>query len=1081
MNSTLSKLQNLSYQTHSHVYGCESPLSLAVFLGVYEKEGPHVISMNEALFDEFEETLCFFNPHLRVHKLPYTDLTFPSRKIHSDRLSWLQAARQSSSYDVFLVSEKSLLQKTIPLEEFKKHSLKLSLGSELPSERKWAELGYLEAIKVEEQGFYTQKGLVLDIFSPAYPYPIRCETKGSEIQSLRFFDPSNYRSIEEISEAYIIPSHEVLFASALRSAACRKIRAKYPKLTTEQESFIGKLSKALFFPEVIQFLPFFYEKEACVLDFFEQNFFFWKFPTLSQEEANDSASELFFNQIPDPATQITMHSLISEDKNIWPISILPPFKSKPSFLNLRKKYLFISVPSKAHEAPLKLQFEKEGLNPQLVSEEEKNWASLKEQQSQDSQLVHFLSSSLPTHLSSEDSYYLKGDQLLGKTYTPVQRKIPYSSKASSFSFSEIDIGDLVIDRTHGVCTYKGLQKIQLNNQISEFVELEFKDKDKLYVPITELHRLFRMKTSLLSGSLDRLGSINWSQKISKAGKSIQTLVLELMRIYSLRSQVQRKPFSQSTPDLEQFEKDFPYQETPDQITSIQAVFKDMLGTGPMDRLIIGDSGYGKTEVSMRAAFKAVGDGYQVVMLAPTTILSLQHFNSFKERFAKWPMRVELLNRLVPTAKAKSIIQDLGDHKIDIIIGSHRLLSSDIHFKKLGLIIIDEEHRFGVRQKEKLKKINAQVDCIYMSATPIPRTLNMSLNGAKDISVIHTPPKNRIPPKVFIIPFAKEKIKEAIKREIQRGGQVIFVHNKIYSLDRIYQKLQGWFPDAVIRMAHGQMKETELESHVLSFFNHKADILLCTTIIETGMDFARAHTIIIDEAQNLGLSQLYQLRGRVGRRAHIQSYCYFVVPEHLDDASKAIQRLNFLQTHNEKSSGYQVARYDLELRGGGDFLGAKQTGHIQNIGYDLFLEMLEDNLNSNSNHKMEPEINLPWEARIPDDYMPQEKIRLMYYKYLSSFEDIDQIPKLEEELRDGFGPLPEELNNLIGQVMIRHECYRLRIKELSLRKDKLSFSFFDLTTGSFKKVKTEVSDLSSWAGVYNVLKNYQIEEQGSFKI
>ena len=621
-----------------------------------------------------------------------------------------------------------------------------------------------------------------------------------------------------------------------------------------------------------------------------------------------------------------------------------------------------------------------------------------------------------------------------------------------------------MDKIHGVGLYQGLKTLTFNKKAGEYIELEYKNADRLYIPIHHLYRLFRFKSSLGRRAIDELGQPYWSQKMDKAKKSIQTLVLDLLQLYSKRSQVKRTPFKTPSPDLKQFEKNFPFEETKDQSNTIEQVFKDMARPFPMDRLIIGDSGFGKTEVSMRAVFKAVEDGYQAVFLAPTTILSLQHFKNFQSRFASWPMRIELVNRLIAPSKVKSILSDLEQQKIDILIGSHRLLSSDIRFKKLGLIIIDEEHRFGVRQKEKLKKLKLNVDCIYMSATPIPRTLNMSLSGAKDISLIQTPPKNRIAPKVSVISFQKDKIKTAILREIQRGGQVIFIHNRVQDLNKIYNQLRLWLTDASIGMAHGQMNEKELEKNILDFFKQKYELLLCTTIVETGMDFEKANTIIINDAHKLGLSQLYQLRGRVGRRADIQSYCYFILPEHLSPLSSAVERLNFLQTHNYLNSGYQIARFDLELRGGGEFLGAKQSGHLQNIGYDLYLDLLEEKLNPEKSISFEPEINLPWPAYIPSSYIPHDRVRLMYYKHLLDIEDTQKLPSFEEELQDSFGPLPDEVKNLIGQVMILHLCRKLKIKDLKVLGSTLYLIFLEQNN----KMKIPLKTDSSWAEVYDHL-------------
>lgn len=1087
MNTILSQLQTLPFNTHFHIYGCKDSLSIAFFIGFYSKKGPHVIELEgDHLFDEFEQILLFFNPYFKVHKLPCLDPILPSRITSIFRLKCLYHALNVQSQDVFLVSKNSLLQKTIPLNEFKKNTLHLTNKSILPSEKKWLELGYLPCSKVEEEGFFSQKGCIFDIYSPAHPFPIRCEIVGDIISSLRYFDPSTNRSLKVIQEGFIIPANEVLFSSDIKLQAIKNLNSLKNSWTEESLSqkniFTKKLSKGIFFQEVNLLISFFYTSPSSFLNYFQHPFYFWKFKDTNKnssivekkiEKKNEPISfinfvkeNLFFHQFSTPSSTIHCHSMIFDNQLPWPLHVLKKIKSWSSLKMFKTKSLFISSPNITQIQQLKLRLEKENFKPHIIKENQKNWNELLEEQKENNKIIYLIPSFLPCSFESSDCVFLKGDSLLGKFQSiPSSRKLtPLLSKARAFSFSEINKEDLVIDKIHGVCIYKGLKKIQVNNMDLEYVELEFKDKNKMYVPVTHLYRLFKFKSHLSHKVLDSLGSNKWNEKLAKAKISIQSLALDLFRSYSLRAKITRNPFKKPSKDLLQFEMDFPFQETKDQLTAIQDIFKDMTSSVPMDRLIIGDSGFGKTEVSMRAAFKAVEDGYQVALLAPTTILSLQHFQTFNERFSQWPFRIKLLNRFVSPSKTRLILADLQEQKVDILIGSHRLLSSDIVFKNLGLVIIDEEHRFGVKQKEKLKKLKLNVDCIYMSATPIPRTLNMSLKGVKDLSLIHTSPKNRTPPRTFIINFDPYKLKEIILKEIQRGGQIIFIHNRIKSLDRIHSQLKSLLNQLEIRIAHGQMNENELESNVIDFFNQKADLLLCTTIVETGMDFARANTIIINEAQNLGLSQLYQLRGRVGRRAHMQSYCYFVVPDQLNHDTPTVERLNFLQTHNTASSGYQVAQYDLELRGGGDFLGAQQSGHIQNIGHDLFIEMLEERINLSPQTLIEPEITLPWPSFIPSDYMPHDKIRLMYYKYLSEADYSKIVYDIEEEIKDSFGPIPSELNNLIGQVLIRNQCRNLNIKELKVIKNNFYLKFMD------QKEKHLLPKQNSWVDIYDFLKS-----------
>lgn len=1101
MHSTISLLE--SQPKNLQIYGCEHPASIAVFISLYKNKGPHIIQVPENLFNDLEQSFSFFNPYLKVHKLPSIDPWFPSQETTKMRIKWFYHALRASPRDIFLCSSKSLRQKTIPKEKFSIHHL--TIQSSLPSIQLLNSLGYIASLQTEEEGLFSQRGAILDIFSPAHKHPVRLEALGDRIQSMRYFDPQTHLSSHPIFSMDLIPLHEIPFSAEFRLKVTKKLNSLSSLFHSDIHFYLEKLSKGLFFSEASLLIPFFYDRPGQALDFFQSQFQFWTFNETSQNFKNTSNNkeksfyeflnhQLFFNKIKSISSSIHLQSIIHENKNIWPFRILKKIPRHKFFNSFKPHSIFISSPSETQTQQIQFQLQKEGLTACIVSSKDRHWLKWKEEQCYNPKIVHLIPSFIPYHFKSPDSVFIKGDQWLGKTHTPSPTPFSsYFSKINAFRFSEITMNDPVVDKIHGVGLYRGLKTFTFDQKISEYIELEYKNSDKLYIPVFHLHRLFHFKSRLGIQAIDELGQPYWRHKLAKAKQSIQNLVLDLLKIYSTRSKIKRPPFKSPSKEFLQFEKNFPFEETTDQLNAIKDIFKDMSRSYPMDRLIIGDSGFGKTEVAMRAIFKAVEDGYQVAFLAPTTVLSLQHFKNFKNRFSKWPFHIELINRLISTLKIKKILTDLHQQKIDILIGSHRMLSPDVQFKNLGLIVIDEEHRFGVRQKEKLKKLKLNVDCIYMSATPIPRTLNMSLNGVKDISLIHTPPKNRLSPKIFIIPFQEEKIKIAILREINRGGQVLFIHNKIQSLKKIYNQLIHLFPNISIEMAHGQMEEKELEKNILDFFSHRCDLLLCTTIVETGMDFEKANTIIINDAHLLGLSQLYQLRGRVGRRAFMQSYCYFVMPEHIEN-SLSVERLNFLQTHNYLNSGYQIARYDLELRGGGEFLGSKQSGHLQNIGYDLYHEMLEENLNPEKKINFEPEIKLPWPAYIPHSYIPHDKLRLMYYKYLSDIHDITKIQNFEDELRDGFGPLPEEVKNLIGEMIIRYLCYQLKIKELKVIKNRLHLTWIHssvnqtdhlLQTNKFpalnKKSTQNTSkqitfpEINSWVQVYDYLKQWNKQD------
>jgi len=529
---------------------------------------------------------------------------------------------------------------------------------------------------------------------------------------------------------------------------------------------------------------------------------------------------------------------------------------------------------------------------------------------------------------------------------------------------------------------------------------------------------------------------------------LRDVAAQLLKIYAARAQATRTPLPPVDEDYISFENTFPYEETPDQLRAIHDVLNDLTHEKPMDRLICGDVGFGKTEVALRAAFKVVQNRKQVGIIAPTTILTFQHYENFKRRLKNWPIVVRALNRFVPEKEVKKTLAELKTGAVDIVIGTHRLLSKDIQFKDLGLLVVDEEQKFGVTHKERLRKIRASVDTLAMSATPIPRTLNMSLAGIRDLSLVNTAPENRLPTRTFICKYDAETIRKAIENEIGRGGQVFFLHNRVQSIELAAAKLREIVPFARLAIAHGQMDEHSLEKTMFKFLNHEIDVLLCTAIIESGIDIPRANTIFIDDAHTFGVSQLYQLRGRVGR-SQDRAYCYLLIPPNrkLDDTAQ--ERLKIIQENTALGSGIRVAQYDLELRGAGDLLGEDQSGHIEAVGYELYMELLDQALREQKGEvqrdkDIEPEINLRVSALLPDKYIPDIRMRLYYYKTLSAIQSADDIDRIETELRDQFGDPPEAALNLLGLMLIRKLCRDLGVKDVSAGKNAITLSFSDIT-------------------------------------
>ena len=635
------------------------------------------------------------------------------------------------------------------------------------------------------------------------------------------------------------------------------------------------------------------------------------------------------------------------------------------------------------------------------------------------------------------------------------------------NFAELSPQDLIVHKQHGIGKFQELKLINFGTGENEFLIIEYKDNDKLYVPVYGIHQVQKYIGSYQKEFLDKLGDKKWLNTKQRVKNNLRDMTLQLMHLYNIRSYIKRNPFSMPGKDFEKFESEFSFIETRDQQGAIKDILADLTEEDqPADRLICGDVGFGKTEVAMRAAFKVIEDGFQVCIMAPTTILSFQHFQSFQARFQNWPFHIQLLNRFTSLSDRSQIIKSARSGTLDVLIGTHRILTRDIQFKNLGLLIIDEEHLFGVKSKEQFKHWKSSVDTLALSATPIPRSLSISLTGLRKISVINTPPLNRKSIKTYINLFNPELIKEAILKELERKGQIIFIHNRISDIHKIEDLLKQWVPSARIRVAHGQMKELQ-KKIVLDFFHYKFDILLCTTIVESGMDFSLAGTLLINNADEFGLSQLHQLRGRIGR-SEKQAYCYLLLKSGKKIADTALKRLQIIQENNQPGAGLLIAQHDLQMRGAGDLMGAEQSGFLQDLGFEMYFELLQENLQTLKEPSKpltpEPDLSFKIPAFLPKKYIPHEKARLMFYKKLSFTNSNEEIESLKEEIRDFGGPLPEEAKNLIMLNHCRYLAKQLHIRELSYRRPHLYLNFASTTPLSVQKALQFIEQgLCEWKG------------------
>ncbi|MCE9624591.1 MAG: transcription-repair coupling factor [Deltaproteobacteria bacterium] len=626
-----------------------------------------------------------------------------------------------------------------------------------------------------------------------------------------------------------------------------------------------------------------------------------------------------------------------------------------------------------------------------------------------------------------------------------RRKKGESKKAEAFTtFDELGEGDYIVHEEHGLGVYRGLQTLALDGHPNDFLLLEYLGGDKLYLPVYRLNLVSRY--SAQEGAvprLDKLGTGTWDKNKAKVKKALRAMAGELLKLYAERATLRGHAFSAGGMLYEEFEATFPFEETPDQLRAIREVNQDMDEERPMDRLICGDVGFGKTEVAMRAAFRALVDNKQVAVLVPTTVLALQHERNFRARFQNFPASVEMLSRFVKPKQHQEVVEKLAQGKVDIVIGTHSLLGKEIQFKDLGLVIVDEEHRFGVAQKEKIKKFKKLADVLTLTATPIPRTLNMSLSGIRDLSVIATPPVDRLAIQTFVAPYNEPLIREAILRELSRGGQVYFIHNRVQNILEIQRRLQEIVPEAKIEVGHGQMEEGQLEEVMIRFVNREFNVFLSTTIVESGLDIPSANTMIVNRADTFGLAQLYQLRGRIGR-SNLRAYAYLMIPGQDAITPRARARLSVLQRYTELGSGFKIAAHDLEIRGSGNLLGPEQSGQIAAVGYDLYTRLLEEAImdvkGETRREAPDPELQLKLSASIPEEYIPETTMRLTLYKRLASVADEAELDALAEEVHDRFGKLPEAVQNLIVVMRVKALSRRAWIKSVRLESRRVVFLF-----------------------------------------
>jgi transcription-repair coupling factor (superfamily II helicase) len=1004
--------------------------------------------------------------------LPYDHFS-PHQDIVAQRLLTLYRLPQMSK-GILCVPIATMMQRITPIQYINAHTLVLDVGQRLDGEQLRSQLersGYRYVSQVMENGEFTVRGSIIDLFPAGTPFPLRIDLFDDVIDSIRSFDPDTQLSKDKLNQVRLLPAREFPLTEDAINLFRQNWRATFSGDASKQTLYT-EVSQGITSPGIEYYLPLFFSATSSLYDYLPSD------SLLIRPQQSISASEQFWSEIKQRYEQlrydISRPVLMPEQLYLAPNQLfahLKPFSQIQIQANV-EQFQFATSPtqrftidSRAEHPFSELQrmlqttqarvlicaetagrreillelLTKAGVTMQAVA----GWQEFLTANTKVNLTIAPLEQGL--NLQEPDILLITESELFGERIMQRRRRSPQrkvDSDAVIRNLVELEIGSPVVHVEHGVGRYLGLQTIQLEDYSCEFLTLEYANADKIYVPVASLHLINRYSgTDVEHAPLHKLGSGQWDKARRKAAERIRDVAAELLDIYARREA--RKGFSFNAPDdhYQAFAASFPFEETEDQQRAIEQVIADMTKVKPMDRLVCGDVGFGKTEVAIRAAFLAVQSGKQVAVLVPTTLLAQQHYDTFKNRFAAWPIVIDVSSRFRTAKEQKSIVERLPEGKIDILIGTHKLLQDKLSFKNLGLVIIDEEHRFGVRQKERFKALRAEVDVLTLTATPIPRTLNMALSGIRDLSIIATPPARRLSVKTFVRHRDNSLIREAVLREVLRGGQVYFLHNKVDTIGLVEQELIKLLPEAKIAKAHGQMPERELERVMSDFYHHRFNLLLCTTIIETGIDIPTANTIIMDRADHFGLAQLHQLRGRVGR-SHHQAYAYLLIPDKNALTADAKKRLDAITSLEDLGAGFMLANHDLEIRGAGEFLGEEQSGQLQEIGFALYMEMLEQAVNALRAGK-EPaldmplhqgiEIDLQLSALIPEDYLPDVHQRLTLYKRIANAKDLAGLHELQVEMVDRFGLLPVASKNLFQLAELKLQAKSLKIQKIEAGK------------------------------------------------
>lgn len=1070
--------------------GMFDQLKRPILLLTYTYEQAERIAEDLPLYGIPKDRVLFFPPS---DSMIYEE-GGPDFGVIGERMGVLSALA-SGRVSVVVTPINAALRRTMPQEVLVENCMELKVGDEVDLDDlaiRLVKMGYERTEVVDRHGEFARRGGIIDVFASGQDNPLRIELFGDEIESIRHFDSASQRSIDKIDRVQLLPAREVLISPEIADAAADKIRKELDaqilglkddreaikRLTDKVEDDITKIQNQAYFDEVEFYLPYLHPEERSIFDYLPQETII----VLDEPMQIKSHWEQHESKMVETSINRANKGLLLANKLRQHIKFEPAIKHAlsehqgvtltllPRPISWARSDVEISIESQpmdsfASQIEAAMDQIKTWLgNDQIVvlaSNQSKRMLeilteygimgiSIDDLQMDNSQFpntgsVLVAQSPLRTGYKLIEAGFvvITDSEIFGAPRLHRARKTSHEGIPIS-SVLDLKEGDYVVHISHGIGFYRGITRLKTGKVEREYLLLEYAANDKLYVPSDQIDRVQKyIGGEGVPPTVHRLGGSEWSRTTARVKKAVQEMARELVELYAWRQALGGYSYGPDTPWQQEMESAFPFNETPDQLGAIYEVKKDLEHAKPMDRLICGDVGYGKTEVAIRAAFKVVSDGKQVAILCPTTVLAQQHFNTFSERLAAFPIKIELLSRFRTPKEQKATIEGLKYGTVDIVIGTHRLLSKDVEFKDLGLIVVDEEQRFGVKHKEKLKQLRKSVDALTMTATPIPRTLHMSLSGIRDMSIINDPPEGRMPIKTMVREAEARVVRDAIVRELDRGGQVFFLHNRVENIGHVADQVQKLVPYARVDVGHGQMSESELERVMMDFYEHKFDVLVCTTIIESGLDIPNANTIIVNDADKLGLAQLYQLRGRVGRSDR-QAYAYLLYRPDKMLTEVAEKRLDAIREFTDFGSGYRIAMRDLEIRGAGNLLGAEQSGQMSAVGFDLYCRLLNEAVKELRGEEVEeiqlPPVELPVDAFIPQSYMPVEAQRILFYKKMAAVKSASEVQAVQEELEDRFGDPPRVVWNMLAMLRLRLRCYELGIESITLFRNQIQVNF-----------------------------------------